>query len=70
VLNDAVRESVGEILLFSDASAMLERNSLRHLVSNFADSDVGAVAASTESNVRRRLRLDFRGTCTGNMKLG
>ena len=43
VLNDAVRESVGEILLFSDASAMLERNSLRHLVSNFADSDVGAV---------------------------
>lgn len=42
VLNDAVREAAGEILLFSDAAAMLEADSLRHMVSNFADPKVGA----------------------------
>jgi poly-beta-1,6-N-acetyl-D-glucosamine synthase len=43
VLNDAVREAAGEILLFSDAAAMLQPDSLRQMVSNFADSAVGAV---------------------------
>ncbi len=43
VLNDAVREAAGEILLFSDAAAMLQPDSLRHMVSNFADPRVGAV---------------------------
>jgi biofilm PGA synthesis N-glycosyltransferase PgaC len=43
VLNDAVRESKGEILVLTDASAMLEPDSVRHLVANFADPDVGAV---------------------------
>ena len=42
VLNDAVREAAGEILLFSDAAAMLQPDSLRHMVSNFADPKVGA----------------------------
>lgn len=44
VLNDAVRESTGDILVFSDASATLQRDALRHLVSNFADPKVGAVS--------------------------
>lgn len=44
VLNDAVRASAGEILLFSDASAMLQRDALRNLVSNFADPAVGTVS--------------------------
>lgn len=44
VLNDAVRAATGEILLFSDASAMLQPDALQHLVSNFADPEVGAVS--------------------------
>jgi cellulose synthase/poly-beta-1,6-N-acetylglucosamine synthase-like glycosyltransferase len=43
VLNDAVRASSGEILLLSDASAMLQADALRNLISNFADPNVGAV---------------------------
>jgi len=44
VLNDAVREARGEIIVFSDASAILDSNSIRHLVANFADPEVGAVS--------------------------
>jgi len=43
VLNDAVREAKGEIIVFSDASAMLQFDSIRKLVANFADPEVGAV---------------------------
>lgn len=43
VLNDAVREARGEIIVFSDASAMLKSDSIRLLVANFADPEVGAV---------------------------
>lgn len=51
VLNDAVRESTGEILVFSDAAAMLQPDSVRHLVANFADSNVGAAGGTYQ--VRR-----------------
>ena len=43
-LNDAVRELRGEIIVFSDAPAMLYRDSIRKLVANFADPEVGAVS--------------------------
>ena len=44
VLNDAVREARGEIIVFSDASAILNSDSIRQLVANFADPEVGAVS--------------------------
>jgi cellulose synthase/poly-beta-1,6-N-acetylglucosamine synthase-like glycosyltransferase len=42
-LNAAVPELRGEIVVFSDASAILAPDSLRRLVENFADPFVGAV---------------------------
>jgi len=44
VLNDAVQVARGEIIVFSDASAIFESDSIRQLVANFADPDVGAVS--------------------------
>ena len=44
VLNDAVREARGEIIVLSDASAILKSDSIRQLVANFADPEVGAVS--------------------------
>jgi cellulose synthase/poly-beta-1,6-N-acetylglucosamine synthase-like glycosyltransferase len=44
VLNDAVHEARGEIVVFSDASAILKSDSIRQLVANFADPKVGAVS--------------------------
>lgn len=46
VLNDAVREAAGEIIVFSDASAMLAPDSIRQLLANFADPQVGAVSGT------------------------
>jgi len=43
-LNDGVREAKGEIVVFSDATALLYPDSLRWLISNFADPEVGAVS--------------------------
>ncbi|HRR21689.1 MAG TPA: glycosyltransferase, partial [Desulfomonilia bacterium] len=42
VQNDCVREASHEIIVFMDAASMCERGALRKLVSNFADSRVGA----------------------------
>lgn len=39
----ALDHARGEILVFSDASGMLERNALREMIANFADERVGAV---------------------------
>jgi len=44
VLNTAVRELTGDIIVFSDASAILNPNALRLLVRNFADPKVGSVS--------------------------
>jgi cellulose synthase/poly-beta-1,6-N-acetylglucosamine synthase-like glycosyltransferase len=44
VLNASVPELRGEIIVFSDASAMLAPDSVRRLVENFADPSVGAVS--------------------------
>jgi cellulose synthase/poly-beta-1,6-N-acetylglucosamine synthase-like glycosyltransferase len=43
-LNDAVRELRGQIVIFSDAPAMLYRDSVRNLMENFADPEVGAAS--------------------------
>jgi len=51
-LNGAIRTLSGEIVVFSDASSLLEPRSLRELVANFADPRVGA--ASGVYRVRNR----------------
>jgi cellulose synthase/poly-beta-1,6-N-acetylglucosamine synthase-like glycosyltransferase len=43
VLNASVPELSGEIIVFSDATAMLYPNALRKVMANFADASVGAV---------------------------
>lgn len=43
-LNAAVPECAGEIVVFSDATAMLFPDSIRKLIANFADPKVGAVS--------------------------
>lgn len=44
VLNDGVRALRGDIVVFSDAAALLYRDSIRKLAANFADPEVGAVS--------------------------
>ncbi|HYL34762.1 MAG TPA: glycosyltransferase family 2 protein [Bryobacteraceae bacterium] len=41
-LNDGVRESKGEIVVFSDATALLKPDAVRRLMMSFADGTVGA----------------------------
>jgi poly-beta-1,6-N-acetyl-D-glucosamine synthase len=43
-LNDGVREARGEIVVFSDATALLYPDALRCLMANFADPKVGAAS--------------------------
>lgn len=43
-LNSSIPELRGEIVVFSDASAMLAPGSLRRLMENFADPEVGAAS--------------------------
>jgi poly-beta-1,6-N-acetyl-D-glucosamine synthase len=43
-LNDAVSELRGEVIVFSDASAILNEDAVRLLVRNFADRSVGSVS--------------------------
>lgn len=42
-LNEAVQHATGEILVFSDANSLFDRNAIRFMVENFADPDVGYV---------------------------
>lgn len=44
VLNDSVPQLGGDIVAFSDATSMLAKDSLQHLIANFADPRVGAVS--------------------------
>src|SRR5581483_771342 len=44
VLNEVVPQLGGEIVVFSDASSMLAQDSVRNLVTNFADARVGAAS--------------------------
>jgi len=45
-MNDVIPQLSGEIVVFSDASSMVTPESIRVLVSNFADPDVGAVSGA------------------------
>ena len=45
-LNQGARAARGEILVFTDANAMLQNDALKHLVSNFADPSVGGVCGN------------------------
>jgi cellulose synthase/poly-beta-1,6-N-acetylglucosamine synthase-like glycosyltransferase len=45
--NQAVRETSGEILAFSDANAQWQPDALRKLVRNYADADVAYVCGSS-----------------------
>jgi cellulose synthase/poly-beta-1,6-N-acetylglucosamine synthase-like glycosyltransferase len=45
-MNDVIRQLTGEIVVFSDASSMITPESIRVLVSNFADPAVGAVSGA------------------------
>ncbi|MEL7187664.1 MAG: glycosyltransferase family 2 protein [Pseudomonadota bacterium] len=50
-LNEAVAKSSGEILVFSDANAMYQTDSVRMLVRNFEDLHVGAVVGESTYEV-------------------
>lgn len=50
-LNAALRAAKGDIVVFSDANAMYERDALRMLVRNFADSRVGAVTGESRYEI-------------------
>lgn len=60
--NEAVRVAQGEIILFSDATTLYEKEVLRNIVPNFADPSVGCVAGRliyvdpSESNVGQGAR--------------
>jgi cellulose synthase/poly-beta-1,6-N-acetylglucosamine synthase-like glycosyltransferase len=43
VLNDLVKEAKGEILVFSDANTMYEKNAIKELVKYYADKRIGGV---------------------------
>lgn len=44
VLNDLMRFARGEIIVFSDARQMLEKNAIKELVCNFNDETIGCVS--------------------------
>ena len=60
--NQAVRETSGEIVAFSDANATWAPNALRELVRNFADPDVAYVCG--------QLRLDDATARTARARTG
>jgi cellulose synthase/poly-beta-1,6-N-acetylglucosamine synthase-like glycosyltransferase len=60
-LNRAAELSSGEILVFTDADSLFERGTLRALISNFADAEVGGAAA----NVVRAVEEDGRPVARG-----
>ncbi len=45
-LHEAVLESTGEVLLFSDANTLLDAKAVRRIVRNFADPEVGGVCGN------------------------
>ncbi|HXF05904.1 MAG TPA: glycosyltransferase family 2 protein [Blastocatellia bacterium] len=45
-LNQGVAVATGEILVFTDANALLDSSALRRLVANFADPEVGGVCGN------------------------
>lgn len=46
IQNDAVKKAQGEIIVFSDATGIYNKNCLREIVANFTDRSVGSVAGA------------------------
>jgi glycosyltransferase involved in cell wall biosynthesis len=55
-LNAAVAAARGDVLVFTDADAMLTADALRHLIAPFADPEVGAVAGERRQADHRESR--------------
>ena len=47
--NRAIKEALGEILVFTDASTLLEKDAIREMIKNFADPRVGCVSGEDKS---------------------
>jgi len=58
VLNTLLKESTGDILVFTDANTMFKADALRHLVRHFVDERIGCVSG--------QLRLRVKRNCTGS----
>ncbi|MCG7985958.1 MAG: glycosyltransferase family 2 protein [Candidatus Thiodiazotropha weberae] len=59
VQNDLVESSTGEIIVFTDAASFLPKDSIKELIYNFSDHNVGCVAGrmvfvSTDSNLNTK----------------
>ncbi len=52
-LNAGAARATGDILVFTDANALLDRDGLKHLAENFADAAVGGVCGNKKYRVRR-----------------
>ena len=50
-LNAALRAARGDIIVFSDANAMYQRDAIRQLVRNFADPTIGAVTGESRYEI-------------------
>lgn len=64
-MNRAVQRATGDIVVFSDANVMLAPESLKQVISNFADSTVGGVVAkkkvqTTDSSLSKSDGLYWR----------
>jgi poly-beta-1,6-N-acetyl-D-glucosamine synthase len=60
-LNRGVESATGEIIVFTDARQELEPEALRHLVSNFADPEVGCASGELILGDRRTAHAEGRG---------
>lgn len=60
-LNAAVHQASNDILVFTDANAILNKESLRHLAAPFADQTVGGVAGNQRYNRGRQTGSAGRG---------
>lgn len=52
-LNQGVQAAGGEILVFTDADFLLDRHTLRLMMSKFADPEVGGVCGARNTTIRR-----------------
>lgn len=55
--NMAIKEARGEVLIFTDASTLIEKDAIREMIKNFADSRVGCVSGEDKSVSRDNSRL-------------
>src|SRR5687768_18385609 len=66
-LNAGLERATGEIIVFTDAGIMLDKQSLRHLIGHFTDPQIGCVSgedsieASQTEGLYGTLELQLRG---------